>query len=139
MEYLLEHAIQQLFEARNKPDRNRLHIVPFRDRSEVPESEWITVTDGSFFDDKPRWSPDGNLLYFVSYRDGFLCIWAIRLDAVSKKPAGVPFPVQHFHRQRLSLVNAALASLTVPVAKDKLIFGLGERTGNVWLGEFQTR
>src|SRR5207247_4233002 len=31
------------FEARNKPDRNRLHIVPFRDRSEVPESEWITV------------------------------------------------------------------------------------------------
>ena len=45
--------------------------------------------------------------------------------------------MQHFHRQRRSLSNTGLGYTMVPVAKDKLVFNLGERTGNVWLGEFQ--
>ncbi len=101
----------------------------------MPESEWITVTDGSFWDDKPRWSPDGNLLYFVSYRDSFLCIWAIRLNPATKQPAGPPFPVYHSHGERRSLANYGLSQMFVPVARDKLVFPLGERRGNIWMAE----
>ena len=39
----------------------------------------------------PIWSPDGNLLYFLSERDGFRCIWGQKLDPASKRPLGAPF------------------------------------------------
>ena len=29
---------------------------------------WRAITDGAWFDDKPRWGPDGHVLYFVSNR-----------------------------------------------------------------------
>jgi len=41
----------------------------------VPESAWIPVMDGAVW----AWSPDGNLLYVDSWRDGHECIWAQRL------------------------------------------------------------
>jgi hypothetical protein len=75
------------------------------------------------------------MLYFVSYRDGFLCIWAIRLDPATKKPAGAPFAVYHSHGARLSLSNCVLASIYIPVATDKLVLPLGERRGNIWLAD----
>ena len=31
---------------------------------------WRAITDGAWFDDKPRWGPDGRVLYFVSNRSG---------------------------------------------------------------------
>lgn len=31
---------------------------------------WTAVTDGSWYDDKPRWAPDGRTIYFVSNRNG---------------------------------------------------------------------
>ena len=41
----------------------------------------------------PRWSPDGNRLYHLSRRDGFYCVWAQPLDALTKAPRGEPVPV----------------------------------------------
>jgi eukaryotic-like serine/threonine-protein kinase len=94
--------------------------------------DWIPVTDGENLDDKPRWSPDGNLLYFTSERDGFRCIWAQRLDAVSKRPVSAPFGVYHFHTSRRSLMNVGLGPLEISVARNALVFNLGEITGNIW-------
>jgi WD40-like Beta Propeller Repeat len=128
-----------VFEARNQPDRNRFYIMPFRSRNTSPQSQWIQVTDGAYWDDKPRWSPDGTVLHFVSYRDGFLCIWAIRLDPATKRPKGEPFAIYHSHGARLSLSNSGLARNYIPVAADKLVFPLGERHGNIWLAELGTR
>ena len=42
------------------------------------------------------WAPDGDLIYMVSERDTFRCIWAQRLDS-RKHPVGSPLPVKHFH------------------------------------------
>ena len=75
---------------------NRLMVTPFRGAAEIPESQWIPVTDGSSWDRRPRWSPDGNLIYFNSIRDGFQCLWAQRLDPVTKRPAGETFSVTIF-------------------------------------------
>lgn len=125
------------FLAQIGPERRRLHIVPFRGETAVPERDWIEVTDGRFSDDKPRFSPDGNLLYFTSDRDGFLCLWGQRLEATTKRPSGAAFPFRHFHSARFSMMNVPLHFLDVSVGRDRLILNLAERTGNIWMAEPQ--
>src|SRR5579875_2242202 len=104
-----------------------------RDGKAAPESEWIPIADRGGWCDKPRWSPDGNLMYFVSQRDGYRCLWAQRLSQQTKHPLGEPFSVAHFHSARLSMTNVSTGSLEIEVANDKLIFNLEELTGNIWM------
>jgi hypothetical protein len=75
------------------------------------------------------------MLYFVSDQDGFRCLWAQRLEPSTKHPAGPAFAVYHFHHARLSLTGVGLtpAAAGPSVAKDKIVFALGELTGNVWM------
>src|SRR5262249_18320081 len=82
------------------------------------DCEWIAITDGAA-DDKPRWSPDGATLYFLSKRDGFRCIWAQRVDA-RKHPAGQPIPIFHAHEARRSMVSVGRGDLGMSVARDKI-------------------
>ena len=98
-----------------------------------PKSEWISITDGTQWDDKPRWPPDGDLLYFTSERDGYRCLWAQRLEPRTRRPAGAPFAVSHFHSSRRSMLNVGLTSLEIAVAPDRIVFVQGDVTGNIWL------
>jgi Tol biopolymer transport system component len=66
-----------LFYAQNSPLSRQILVLPFTTSGPVPEEEWIPVTDGSGLDREPRWSADGKLIYFLSERDGFRCIWAV--------------------------------------------------------------
>jgi hypothetical protein len=81
------------------------------------------------------WSPDGNLLYVASSRDGHDCIWARRLHPVTKRPVGEPFAVFHSHSARLAFSNQI--ETTLAVGNNKLVFGMGERTGNIWMAEWK--
>jgi hypothetical protein len=85
-----------------------------------------------------RWSPDGGILYSVSQRDGFHCIWAQRLDG-GKHPVGVAIPVFHAHNARRSLFNVGIGDLGLSVARDKLILNMSERTGNLWMTSLDVR
>jgi Tol biopolymer transport system component/DNA-binding winged helix-turn-helix (wHTH) protein len=110
----------------------RIFIVPLNNDGTPQADNWIAIDHPNSWDDKPRWSPDGNLLYFVSDRDGHLCLWAQRLDGSSKRPIGTPFPVYHFHNSRLAMINVGVMALETGVARDKIVMGLGELTGNIW-------
>jgi Tol biopolymer transport system component len=151
---LISHAQYNLYQANSSPDgrwvaflaksqRSLLYIAPFPATPAVEQDgtpgDWISVTDGEFQNDKPRWSPDGNLLYFISNRDGFLCLWAQRLDPASKRPVGPVFAVCHLHKARRSMANVGLAVLETSVARDKIVFNLAEYTGNVWMAEWKER
>ncbi|MFN0100576.1 MAG: protein kinase domain-containing protein, partial [Bryobacteraceae bacterium] len=120
------------FLAKTGQDRSRIYVAPFKGPVAHDVASWIPITGGDSLDDKPRWSPDGSLLYFTSERDGFRCIWAQRLHRDTKLPAGGPFPVQHFHTSRRSLMNVGLGPLEISVTGNALVFNLGERTGNIW-------
>jgi eukaryotic-like serine/threonine-protein kinase len=110
----------------------RVFVVPLN-HDGVPQTDHSIVIDHpSLWDDKPRWSPSGNLLYFVSDRDGHLCLWAQRLEVKTKQPIGTPFPLYHFHNSRLAMINVGTGSLEIDVARDKIVMGLGELTGNIW-------
>ena len=110
-----------------------MFIVPVHDGSATPRNEWVEATDGSAFDVNTDFSPNGNLLYFQSQRDGSRCLWALRLDSVTKRPASAPFPVYHFHSARQSLTNLPAGTGTTTVARDKIGYISIERTGNIWM------
>jgi Tol biopolymer transport system component/predicted Ser/Thr protein kinase len=145
---LLTHPRHNLYQANFSPDdrwiaflagvqppRSQIFVVP----AQAPAGDWIPVTEGDSWDDKPRWSPTGNLLYFTSDRDGFRCLWARPLEPLTKRPAGPPFPVYHFHSARRSLMNVPLAVLEPSVARDKIVFNLGEITGNIWMAPLEAQ
>jgi serine/threonine protein kinase len=94
------------------------------------EQEWVVASrDG----EAPGWSPDARVLYFWSDRDGSPCLWAQRVDPATKRPVGEPIDIQHFHGKGLSWRNLYVGAPEIAVARDKIVFNLGEHTGNVWL------
>ena len=121
------------------PGNSRVVIVPFAGGSVPSPKQWIAVTDDTSLHDKAVWSPDGNLLYFTSDRDGFRCIWAQRLDPTTKRPVGPLLEIYHSHSARRSLLNANVIPQELNVAPGRLLFHLGEITGNIWMVERKTR
>jgi serine/threonine protein kinase/Tol biopolymer transport system component len=139
---LLEHGKDQLWEPRFSPDGkwlaflmvhtgdlHSIHIAPYH--PSIKPEEWVTIARANTENDKPRWSPDGRLLYFTSTRDGYRCIWAQRLNA-DKRPAGDPFPVLHFRSTVRSMSNVTLYDESTSLAAGRLVLVLGERRGNIW-------
>jgi hypothetical protein len=106
-------------------------IAPVRDGVPVGQSEWVAVTNGTYADDNPQFSPDGNTLYFTSERDGHLCVWAQRLDDRTKHPSGAPFVVQHFHNIHGMIAdNRHRAELRM--ARDKIVINFAEAHRDIW-------
>lgn len=115
--------------------RRQVYIAPFRQGALSAESEWTPITSGEQWDASPAWSPDGNLLYYLSDRDGFRCLWAQRLNG--GRPAGAPFAVCHFHNTRRKPQTTAVAEYALAVARDKIVVPLIEQTGNIWMASLQ--
>jgi Tol biopolymer transport system component len=128
-----------LFQTVVNQTQRQIFIAPLNGWLAAPESTWIPITNGSTPDRNAVWSLDGNLLYFLSERDGFRCFWAQRLDAVTKRPQGEPFAVQHFHQARRSFDSRDFVGLHLSVGPDTLVFTNRESTGNIWLATLERR
>lgn len=140
---ILWHPRFAIFSARFSPDgrwiafaagpalgSTRLYIVLFRGET-VELKDWIPITEQVA--SAPAWSPNGQLLYYRSPRDGFDCIWVQRLTA-SAQPAGDPIPVRHFHNATLGLYEFPQPDFEMSVGTDKLVLGLTRNSGSIWLG-----
>src|SRR3984885_13026648 len=112
-------------------------IAPMRNGAAAGEAEWIAVTDGKHGDDKPQFSADGNTVYFTSTRDDYLCIWAQRLDPVTKHPLGMPFGFEHFHNLegRTAVFNQMASDLSV--ARDKILINLPHGQSEIWMTQLR--
>jgi Tol biopolymer transport system component len=114
-------------------DMSGIIVGPYRGLNPISKRDWIHVTHGDYFDDKPRWSPDGSRIYFTSDRDGSRCLWMQRLDRETKSPVGVPVPVYHFHFGRRSIANVGAGLADIAIVADGVILPQTELKGNVWL------
>ena len=144
---ILEHPPLQLYSPQVSPDGETLAFVVrapgdeggisvtrFAGAQKVSSAEWVTVAAGPT-EDKPQWSADGRLLYYISYRDGFGCLWAQPMEPRTLKRVGTPLAVYHSHRARRSIKDVPVLSFSfVPMIRD-LYFVQAEKTGNVWLME----
>ena len=117
------------------PSPSRLEVLAARFQDEIPpkETNWIKVSSDPYWNDKPRWSPDGNRIYFVSDRDGFACIWSQPVDLETKRSVGQPLPLYHIHEVRRSILNVGYGRMDIAVAPDKIVLNLAEMTGNIWM------
>jgi Tol biopolymer transport system component len=113
----------------------RIYLVPFTGAL-VPESEWTLLLDGADFDRQPVWSPSGDILYFMSDRDGSRCIWAQRVDATTRKAVGQPFAAHHIHHLRYYLHDVGdPAAVGLSVVNGQMFFAGFETGSNVWWAE----
>jgi Tol biopolymer transport system component len=115
----------------------KLFMVPFRADGLIPDTEWKPVTAAASVDERqPFWAPGGGFLYFISEQDGFRCIWGVRFDAGAGKAIGEPFPVDHFHQYRQSLVDFGdVADIGLSVSGKTLTLALREIQANIWIAE----
>jgi hypothetical protein len=144
---ILQHSKYNLMQARFSPDersiafvarmdsgRSEILVAPYQNETRSPESSWIALTDGRSWDTAPQWSPDGKLVYFTSGRDGFRCIWAQRVDA-SRKPAGDPIAVYHFHTARRSPGLVPFNGMDMFVGRNEIFLSLGDLSGTIWMAK----
>ena len=113
---------------------SQLLAAPYLTETRSPENSWVTLTDGSAWDAAPQWSPNGKLIYFTSGRDGYNCIWGLRLGA-SYKPEGAPFAVYHFHKASRSPGLAVFNGLDMFLGPNQIYLSLGEMSGSIWLAK----
>jgi Tol biopolymer transport system component len=80
----------------------------------------------------PRWSSDGRFLYFLSQRDGEVCVWALPVDPVTGERAGDPFAVVHLHGSPARCWGPRTA-YTLSVGAERLAVTASEVRGDVYL------
>jgi hypothetical protein len=113
---------------------SQLFIAPVRNGSAAGAKEWIAVTDGHQQDDKPQFSADGNTVFYTSARDGYLCVWAQRLDARTKHPVGPALAFEHFHNPDGAVGTAYQAQLDLSVARNKMVLNFThDDEPSIWL------
>lgn len=117
------------FVAVNPSSKNRDNTINAVRKTGGP---WIRITDGKQWDDKPRWSPDGRTIYFVSERKGFFNVWGIHFDPKLGRPQGEPFQITSYETESLMIPQNKFTvepSLTV----GRLVVPLVQTSGNIWI------
>jgi eukaryotic-like serine/threonine-protein kinase len=145
---LLQHPEHSLYMPRLSPDgrylsfsmmrpgaARRIYLAPYTGEP-VPEKEWTVLIEGANFERQPFWAPSGNLIYFLSERDGSRCIWAQRVDMATRQPVGAPFAAHHMHQIRDNLEPIPdVAAIGLSVAGGQMFYASFELQSNIWLAE----
>jgi len=90
------------------------------------------ITDGKHWADKPRWSPDGKTIYFVSDPGGGFNVWGIHFDPASGKPRGKSFQVTAFESPG-PMVPRQIPEVELSLTQDKLVLTMEENSGSIWV------
>ena len=132
---------RNLFNQRFSPDQRWItflaHDLSYSSTSTVyvtpaAGGAWQAITDGTWFDDKPRWGPDGRILYFVSNRTGVANVWGRRFDSATGAPIGEPFPVTSFRSRQFRLTPRTV-QMDIAVTATHLLLPMSESRSEIWM------
>jgi Tol biopolymer transport system component len=132
---------RNLHNQRFSPDQRRIvflaHALSYASTSTVYVAPtnggpWRAITEGAWFDDKPRWGPDGRVLYFVSNRSGIANVWGRRFDAAAGAPAGEIFPVTTFNSPQFRLTPRTV-QMDIAVTATDLLLPMSESRSDIWM------
>ena len=124
-----------VFLANTGPNGSRIFVVRPKGMREIPLADWLPITSGKTKVDKPRFSPNGKLIYFTVDDEGSRSIQAVRFDPERGRPVGEPFLVYDFRSPRLSMMAVNQGPLEISVAQDKIVTLLAESNFNIWMTE----
>ncbi len=94
----------------------------------------VAITDGRFFDDRPRWAPDGRTIYFLSNRTGFFNLWGRRFDPDAGMALGEPFEVTRFVGPAQT-IPPRMIQLGVAITAHELVLPISDVSSNIWVLE----
>ena len=118
-----------VFEAvsyKSSNSESTLYVIP------AAGGPWTRITDSRLWDDKPRWSPDGKTIYYLSERRGFFNLWGVRFDPVKGRPEGKPFQVTSFEGPNL-MIPRQIPAVDISITSDHLVLPLVQASGNIWI------
>ena len=108
----------------------RLMVAP---AAGAPVAEWTHLASDHKSVDKPRWSPDGRMLYFLSQQNAsFLNLWGVRFDPERGRSVGVPFRVTHFDSPG-QIIAPNLGDTEIGISAVRALFTMATVSGNVWM------
>jgi hypothetical protein len=83
--------------------------------------------------DKPRWSVDGRLLYFLSPGSGhYFNLWAVPFDPIKGVATGTAFHVTHYDSPALFLApNVGLVATNI--VKGRVALTMASTSGSIWM------
>jgi hypothetical protein len=110
-----------------------IYIAPARDGIAAPREQWIALMNRPGVHVRPWWSPNGEILHFISDAGGKSMLWAQRLTPADKKPVGEPFIIYAPPEERFTL--SASAAFGPAVGPASIIFQMIETNTNIWLEE----
>ncbi len=139
---MLSEANREFFSARYSPNQRWIMIV---ERVSPRRPVWpgaisvfpasggprVQVTDGKSNDEKPRWSADGRVIYFVSDRGGFLNVWGRRFNPETGIPEGDVFQVTRFN-DPTRMLPVDMSQVETSVSGRQLFLPLTEMTSTIW-------
>jgi Tol biopolymer transport system component len=93
---------------------------------------WRAITEGAWFDDKPRWGPNGRHLFFVSNRTGVQNVWARTFDDATGAALGEPFAVTSFRSAQFQLTPRTI-QMDIAITATHLLLPMTETRSDVWM------
>ena len=139
---LISDPSLDLFQAQFSPDGKWISFLAVNEKPDVREltiyvtpsagGKWIRITDGKHWDDIPRWSPDGKIIYFVSNRAGFFNVWGLHFDPLKGQAIGDAFQVTSFNRPNLMVLND-IQWVGFSLGLNRLAITTEEASGSIWI------
>jgi hypothetical protein len=98
-----------------------------------PPAAWTRLVADHPSADKPRWSDDGRLMYFLSNGSGdYFNLWALPFDPVRGVPAGRPFRITSYDSPA-RFVSPHAGRINMDVVKGRVALTMSSTTGSIWM------
>jgi Tol biopolymer transport system component len=100
----------------------------------VPSSggPWTQVTEEQWAD-KPRWSTDGKIIYFLSNRKtAFFNVYGIHFNPSTGKPVGEIFQVTHYETPNF-MISPDVYAMAFSLSETQLVLPVMQVSGSIWM------
>jgi len=120
------------FGERTRSGDSRIYLASALGSGEIPESGWIALTGARENAAKPRFSPDGGVLYFVNNGAVRHEIRGLKFGSKTGESRGESFKVFESEVPTQSLSGIHPRSVGIGISLDKLVFLMREAHSNLW-------
>jgi Tol biopolymer transport system component len=124
------------FRAFDAEQAQQVFVARMASGAPVPQDEWVSISDEFERDARPTaWSPLSRMVYFLSSRDGFRCLYARPWDPTRGQLRGPIQLVRHFHNLRnpggggASVISTGAGDA---ISLNRFVFDYEVTRGDVW-------
>jgi serine/threonine protein kinase len=132
-----EHLI---FTAAGSGGKNKqVYTVAFPESAAAPQGPWLLLTPEPQVAERPHWAGDGKSFFYLSSRDGHLCVWGQEFTSGEKAPHS-SYAVMHYHDSpRFSPNRTSPVVRGLAVAGSSVFLNVGEGTETIWSGRLRAQ